>query len=99
MSRDWFCIEWSAVTAIHLHQSDAQMDAQGWGKADIICHACGAAWTIVYPAYSESESTSSPLQPLAFSFASGHLHPGGLASCRQPQSFERVIDLREVAYA
>jgi hypothetical protein len=82
----WYCLEWKNDVAVHLHQTDYEMDRAGEGTADIVCHLCRQAWTVRYP-------PDASLEELVRMFAASHNHPRSDAPCSTSLAIERYLDM------
>jgi hypothetical protein len=86
--------------AVHAHywHDDDEMDAQGWGMADLVCHGCGRATRFIYPAGDQATAETEPFRPMRDAFVHDHRNHtmiGHGVLCPPAYSITETRDLRE----
>ena len=87
----------TAACHIHYWTDDAEMDAQGYGCADLVCHGCGRATRVLFPPVGDAEAGDEPLRPLRDAFTAQHrdcVHRGNEALCPPKYEIAETMDLR-----
>ena len=83
---------------VHFWTYDAEMDAQGFGIADLVCHGCDTATRVLYPPFDEEQAKAEPLWPTRAAFAADHrecVHLGTDFLCPPKYQVSKTIDLRD----
>ncbi len=89
--------------AVHLHYwtSDEEMDKQGWGQTDLVCHGCGQSTRVLYPAVTEAQADAEPLRPIRDAFVHDHhrcAFLGGTFLCPPEYVIHETRDLRDAVW-
>lgn len=83
---------------IHYWYDDDEMDAQGWGMADLVCHGCQTARRIIYPALADEQAADEPLRPIREAFVHDHRQHWALGNemlCPPAYRVDETRDLRQ----